>query len=113
MIVPSHRWPGPRTRFWVPTVDDIYDGGPELAVVAGAHAGLALVIRAIEYAHGEIEGANDCDLVAMTEEITAADELMAIEIVRQARSLAGILRAYALERTRRIGNRHESLPDPF
>src|ERR1019366_1604222 len=84
VIVPSHRWPGPLTRFWVPTVDDIYDGGPELAVMAGAHAGLALVIRAIEYAHGEIEGADDNDLVGMAGEITAADELIAIEIVRQA-----------------------------
>jgi hypothetical protein len=114
VIAASHAWPGPRARFWVPTVDDIYDGGPELAVFAGAHAGLALVIRAIEYAHGEIEGADHNDLVGMAGDIAAVDELIAIEIVRQARSLAGILRAYALERTRRVGSRRqESLEDPF
>lgn len=113
MIIASRKWPGPGTRFWVPTVDDIYDGGPELAVFAGAHAGLALVVRAIEYSHGEIEGADDGDLVAMTGEITAVDELIAIDIVRQARSLAGILRAYAHERIRRVRDNHEALDDPF
>jgi hypothetical protein len=113
VIVASRKWPGPRTRFWIPTVDDIYDGGPELAVFAGAHAGLALVIRAIEHSHGEIEGADDSDLVALTGVITAVDELIAIEIVRQARSLASILRAYALERTRRVRDPHDALDDPF
>ena len=113
MIVASHKWPGPLTRFWVPTVEDIYDGGPELAAVAGAHVGLALLIRAIEYAHGEIEGADDNDLVAMAGDITAVDELIAIEIVRQARTLAGILRAYARERKRRARDPDESQDYPF
>ena len=67
------------------------------------------MVRAIEYSHGEIEGAEDSDLVAMTGEITAVDELIAIEIVRQARSLADSIRAYARERTRRVRERHESL----
>jgi hypothetical protein len=113
VIVAGHKWPERRAHFWVPTVDDLYDGGPELAVVAGAHAGLALVVRAIEHAHGELEGADDDDLAAMTGESMAADEHMAIEIVRQARSLATMLRAYALERTRRVGDRHASFDDPF
>lgn len=113
MILTSHRWPGPLTRFSVPTVEDIYNGGPELAVVAGAHVGLALVIRAIEYAHGEIEGADDNDLAAMAGEVSAVDELIAIEIVKQARSLAALLRAYARERKQRVRNLHGSLDDPF
>lgn len=113
MIVASHKWPGPLTRFWVPTVEDLYDGGPELAAVAGAHVGLALVIRTIEVAHGEIEGADDNDLLAMAGDITAFDELIAIEIVQQARTLAGLLRAYARERKRRVRNPHESQDYPF
>jgi len=113
VIAARHKWPGPRTHFWVPTVDDIYDAGPELAVVAGAHTALALTIRAIEYAHGELEGADDNDLAAMTGEVTGADEHLAIEIVRQARLLATTLRAYALERARPVGRRHESLDDLF
>lgn len=112
MIVASHTWPGPLARFWVPTVEDIYDGGPELAAVAGAHMGLALVIRTIEYAHGELEGADDGDLVAIAGDITAVDELIAIEIVRQARTLASLLRAYARERQQRTRG-DDSLSYPF
>lgn len=113
MILTSRKWPGPLTRFSVPTVEDIYNGGPELAIIAGAHVGLALVIRAIEYAHGEIEGADNDDLAAMAGDITAVDELIAIEIVRQARSLAALLRAYARERKGRASNAQDSLDDPF
>ena len=113
MTAACHKWPERRAHFWVPTVDDLYDGGPELAVIAGAHAALALVVRAIEHAHGELEGADNDDLIAMTGENTGADEHIAIEIVRQARSLAATFRAYAHERTGRVGYRRTSFDDPF
>ena len=112
MIIASHKWPEPLTRFWVPTVEGHLRGRPR-AAVAGAHVRLALVIRAIEYAHGELEGADDNDLVAMAGDITAVDELIAGELVRQARTLAAILRAYARERKRHVRNPHESHDYPF
>jgi len=111
--VANPTWPSPLSRFWVPSVQDIYDAGPELAVVAGAHAGLALVIRAIEYAHGELEGADDNDLAAMTADVTSVDALLAIEILVQARSLATTFRAYARERQRRSSEPRDPLDDPF